>query len=709
VTLQATPEMAAKISARHWERGAVVYVRQSTTKQTLHNRESQENQYALVQRAQALGWSLERVRVIDADLGHSGQDGERPGFQELVTAVSLGHVGVVLAYEASRLARSNADWYRLLDLATVMGTLIADADGVYDPRAYNDRLLLGLRGMLSEAELHLLRLRLDAGRLRQVERGAYRQHLPTGLVRLPDGRVVKDPDQQVQHAIALVFERFATLGSCQQVLRSLRRDGLLLPRHQTSGLYAGQLLWKKPSEAALYDLLRNPAYAGAFVYGRHYPHPDRRPGQRARMAHRALEEWPVVHQDAYPAYIAWETFLANQARMSDNASRFDQRARGAARTGVALLVGLVVCGRCGRQMRVAYKPHVRYVCAALKQAYAEPTCLHLDGASIETAVVAAFFDALAPAELDLLEEVLATQRADHARIAQQHVDRVTRASYEVRLARRQYDAVDPDHRLVAAELERRWEVALQTEAEAREAADRFAQAPPAPALDPTLRTQLRHLGAHLPALWTSGRLQSVQKKELLRTLIRRIILSKPTPDTVEVKVVWVSGAFSTLTVHPVIHRAADIADYDRLVARVRALAAEGYPDGEIARRVSAEGFRGARTPTRVPKRLVFQIRQTHGHPSLTEQLRHQHHLDGQWTVWGLSRALGVDRDWLYRRIQRGTLPVVRHPATGHYLIPDEPLLLERLRDQVPTRPPPAPVAPTAKAPTEAPTEAPRCR
>jgi DNA invertase Pin-like site-specific DNA recombinase len=685
MTLQLTPDTAAKISARHWERGAVVYVRQSTTKQTLQNRESQQNQYALVQRAQALGWPVERVRVIDADLGQSGQDGERPGFQELVAAVSLGHVGVVLAYEASRLARSNADWYRLLDLATVVGTLIADADGVYDPRAYNDRLLLGLRGMLSEAELHLLRLRLDAGRMRQVERGDYRQHLPTGLLRLPDGRVVKDPDQQVQHAIALVFERFAALGSCQRVLRSLRQDGLLLPRHQTSGLYAGQLLWKKPSDAALYDLLRNPAYAGAFVYGRHYPHPDRRPGQRARMAHRALEDWPVVHQEAYPAYISWETFLANQARMSDNASRFDQRARGAPRNGDALLVGLVVCGRCGRQMRVAYKPQIRYFCAALKHAYAEPSCLHLDGASIEAAVVAAFFEALAPAELDLLEEVLAAQQADHARVAQQHADQVARAAYEVRLARRQYDAVDPENRLVAAELERRWELALRAEAEAREAADRFTQTPAAATLDPALRTHLRHIGRHLPALWASGRLQPAHKKELLRTLIRRIIVSKPTPDTVEVKVVWVSGAFSTLTVHPVIHRAMDVGDYDRLVARVLTLAGEGYQDEEIARRVSAEGFRGARTPTSVPKRLVFRIRQAHGQSSLTEQFRHQEKLDGQWTVWGLSRALGVDRNWLYRRIYAGTLPIERHPATGHYLIPDHPVVLQSLRAQLPAR------------------------
>src|SRR5947207_8040072 len=243
---------STKVTDQHRGRGAVVYVRQSTTKQVQQHRESQQNQYGLVQRALALGWVPERVRVIDADQGSSGQDGQRAGFRDLVAEVTLGRVGLIVAYEASRLARSNADWYALLDLAAVVGALIGDADGVYDPRAYNDRLLLGLRGMLSEAELHWLRLRLDAGRMRQVERGEYRQHLPTGLVRQEDGRVVKDPDQQVQHTLDVVFARFEQLGSGQKVLRSLRDDGLHLPRRQYGGTQGGQVVWRKPSAAAVY-------------------------------------------------------------------------------------------------------------------------------------------------------------------------------------------------------------------------------------------------------------------------------------------------------------------------------------------------------------------------------------------------------------------------------------------------------------------------
>lgn len=674
-----------KITPRHRERRAYVYIRQSSPKQVLQHQESQRNQYALVGRAVALGWRSDQVHVIDADQGHSGQDGSRQGFQELATEVSLGRVGIILAYEASRLARNNADWYALLDLTTVVGALIADADGVYDPRSYNDRLLLGLRGMLSEAELHLLRLRLDAGRMRQVERGSYRQHLPTGLVRLEDGRVVKDPDQQVQRTIALVFERFAALGSCQKVMRSVRDDGILLPRHQTSGLHAGQLLWKKASDAALYDILRNPAYSGAFVYGRLGPHPDRRPGQH-RQVRRPIEEWTTIQHGVYPAYLTWEQFMANQARLHDNASRFEELRRGAPREGPALLAGLVVCGRCGRQMRVAYKRGTHYVCVALRQAFGEPRCLNLHGPSVEEAVVQAFFQALAPAELAVLDEVLATQRAEHARLAQQYADQVTRAAYEARLAQRRFHAIDPDNRLVAAELERQWELALRALEEAREAAERFAATPAEPGLDPLVREQLADLGRRLPELWQGGRLTAAHQKELLRTLIRRIVLTRPAPDTIEAKLVWVSGATSVLAVHPPIFRAADLGDYDRLVARIAALATEGYTDGEIARRLTAEGFRAPRA-AEVPQRLVFKTRRAQRYASLTEQFRRQARIDGRWTVFGLARALGVERDWLYRRIATGRLPVTRHPTTGHYLIADDPALVRRLQAEARARRP----------------------
>jgi DNA invertase Pin-like site-specific DNA recombinase len=672
------PEAPAKITARHLARRAYVYVRQSSPHQVQHHRESQHNQYALVRRALALGWLPERIHVIDADQGQSGQDGQRAGFRELVAEVSLGRVGLVLAYEASRLARSNADWYALLDLATVVGTLIGDADGVYDPRSYNDRLLLGLRGMFSEAELHLLRLRLEAGRRRQLERGTYQQQLPTGLVRLPDGRVVKDPDRQVQGAFALVFERFARLGACQRVLRSLRDDGLLLPRRQTCGPRQGELLWKRPTDAALYDILKNPAYAGAFVYGRHGRHPEWRPGQPERATHRPMAAW-LIRRDAYPGYLSWGQFVANQARLANNASRFAQRSPGAPRAGAALLQGLVVCGRCGRQMCVSYVSPARvlYVCAALNRTYGAPTCLHVPAAPVEAAAVEAFFQALAPAELDLLEEVLAAEQADRARVAQQYADRVRRAEYEAHLAERQYRAVDPDTRLVAAELERRWEAALQALAAAREAAERLAQRPPTPAPDPTLRAQLRDVGRHLPTLWAGGRLEPPQKKELLRSLLRRVVVTRPAPATVDLTLVWVSGAMSQLTVQPRLHRTVDVRDYARLVERVLALSAEGCQDREIARRLTAEGFRSARRDD-VPLTLVGEIRRAHHRPAPRVQLREQVRVDGHWTLSGLAQHLHVKRSWVRHQIAAGRVPAIRHAATGYYLIPDQRELLARL-------------------------------
>ncbi len=393
-----------------------------------------------------------------------------------------------------------------------------------------------------------------------------------------------------------------------------------------------------------------------------------------------MEEWTTIHQGVYPAYISWEQFMANQARLTDNASTFARRARGASRQGPALLAGLVVCGRCGYQMRVAYKGQRRYTCTALAASYGAATCLHIDGASLETAVVAAFFAALAPAELDLLAEVMAAQQADHARLAQHYVDQVTRAEYEARLAQRQYQAVDPDNRLVAAELERRWELALREVADAREAADQFARQPPARQLAPAQMEQLRQLSQTLPALWQEGQLTPAQQKELLRSLIRQVIITRPVPDTIEAKVVWVSGAITPLTVHPPILRQADMGNYEAFVERVLALGAEGYQDREIAERLTAEGFRSARRD-RVTADVVGTIRRARGQISLTEQFKTQAKIDGQWTVFGLAQELDVHRNWLYARIRKGTLPATRHAVIGHYLIPDDPELLASLRAQ----------------------------
>ena len=675
-----TPEkLRSKISARHLERAAYVYVRQSTHKQVRDNHGSRENQYALLERAIELGWHEERVRIVDDDQGVSAKNaGGREGFKELVGEVSLGYAGIVLAYEASRLARNNSDWYALLDVAAVRGTLIADAGGVYDPADHNDRLLLGLRGMMSEAEIHLFKLRLEAGRLRRVEQGTYRQSLPTGLVRLEDGRVVKNPDVHIRRTIELVFKRFEELGTAQKVMRSLREDGLLLPRRQVAGLQAGELLWKLPSVDAVYGILHNPAYAGAFAYGRTGANPDRRPGRSERIR-LPIDQWATIHQDVYPAYISWEQFLENQHKLADNASDFDRRIRGVARDGEALLAGIAVCGRCGYKIRVSYKRSHRYVCNALSETYREPMCLSLPGQAVDDAVVEAFFEAIHPAELDLLGEVLAERKQDRKRLERKHTDQVKRAEYEARLAEKRYRAVDPENRLVAADLEKSWETALRGLAEAREAAERFERTPPVPELDPTLRAGLEDLGRRLPELWESGRLSASQKKELLRSLIRRVVLSRPEQDGVEAKVVWVSGAYSILRVTPpVLHRTNQLGNYEELVERILKLASEGQQDTEIARRLSAEGFRSARLPY-VTRPLVEKIRAKHGQPSLTGSQHSCEKIDGCWSAPGLARRLGVSEEWVRKKASEGAILAERHPTTKRWLIPDDPVLLERLK------------------------------
>lgn len=679
-----------KITPTHLERKAVVYIRQSTPKQVRTNTESQHNQRALVERAQSLGWSSARIEVLDADLGHTATTTEgRDDFTQLAAEVALGHVGIIFGWEVSRLARNNADWYQLLDLASVVGALIADIEGVYDPRSYNDRLLLGLKGTMSEAELHMMRQRLNAGRLSKVQRGEYIQHLPTGLVRTEHGLVEFDPDEQIRRCITLVFSTFAELGSAMKTLHSFKAHQILLPRHQTSGLLKGELLWKEPTESMLIEILHNPAYAGAFVYGRRPTDPmQRRPGHRGSgVVRKPIEEWVTIQQGAYPAYISWEQYLHNQARLAENAQEAHVQqaalrgARGAPREGEALLQGLMCCGMCGHRMRVAYKHHVRYLCDGLKRHYAGPTCMSLDGPSIEEVVVQAFFDALRPAQLDALSALLAQRAKAEEQLTQYYHNQVTRATYEAHLARRRYEAVDPDNRLVAASLEKGWEEKLMAKRQAEEEAERFERRPVFATLSPELRQQLEHIGPALPALWSSGKISNEHKKRLLRSLVHRIIATRLAPDRIEIKIVWISGHFSVTQVTPPIHRQADASNYEGLVARLDELTSQGLTDPEIAAQLTTEGFHTARRLA-VTVGTIHKLRKNHGQVSSLHRHRKAVMIDGFWTIPGLTQELGVGQNWLYQRIYQGKLrepDIQRLPGYRVHLIPNDPDLLDRLR------------------------------
>lgn len=686
---QASP----KINAIHLERKAIVYIRQSSAKQVREHVDSQLTQRALVERANSLGWHPERIQVLDGDLGHSaGKANSRNEFRYLTAEVALEHVGIVFGWDVSRLARNNADWYQLLDLAALFGTLIGDSEGIYDPRIYNDRLLLGLKGTMSEAELHMLHQRLNAGRLSKVKRGEYIQRLPTGLIRLSDNTVVKDPDNQVRHVISLVFEKFKELGTCQKVLHYCKHNQVLIPRRQHGGENKHELMWKPPSHSALLEILTNPAYSGAFAYGRRARDPKhQQPGRPSTgLVRQPMENWQCLIYDAYPAYISWEQYLSNQSQLRDNSMRFRETVRGsqgAPREGAALLQGLIVCGLCGRRMRVIYKPKVRYACTALATEFAVATCAHLDGSSIEDFVISSFFEAIKPAALDTLDEVLSHQSEERKRLGKYHYQQLQKAQYEADLARRRYEQVDPDNRLVASTLEQQWENKLRTLQETKESVERFEKQPTRPKLDAQLRQNIVEINQQLPKLWPTNQLTNENRKKLLRSLISQIIVQRLKPDQVQVKIVWVSGHFSTGIVRPSVHRQVDVTGYEDMLQRTRELWKAGKTDKEIAKTLTCEGFRTARNLD-VSSGTVFKIRRRHQLQNTIHEYRMAEKVDGMWTVRGLCCHLGLSQSWLYRYLKSGKVPeshILRKPPHNIYLVRDEPELLERLKREAPSK------------------------
>ncbi|WP_319946049.1 recombinase family protein [Mesorhizobium sp. AR07] len=447
--------MSDLITTQHLCRKAVIYIRQSTPHQMVNNQESLRLQYALHQRAGDLGWDDTNIEVIDADLGQSGAAAaHRAGFKDLLGRVTLGEVGIVLSYEVTRLARNCSDWYPLLDLCGYRQCLIGDRDGIYDPGSANGRLLLGLKGTISEVELHTLRGRLTAGLLSKAERGELALLLPAGLERDTNGVVMKDSNQEVQDRIALIFSAFWELGTVGKVIRSLRDRALTIPRRNRFG----DVVWRVPTANMLAGMLKNPAYAGAFVYGRTQSCHARYASGKIISRRRPMAEWKIVVKDRYPAYCDWERYERIQTMLSDNHAEYRRnQTRGAPRDGAAVLQGIVWCGRCGHKMGVEYKNGNRYVCNFLARSQGGALCQHLPADPIDARVVEALFAAASPAELaELMHAKDARQQADEA-FERAEEQQIKRLRYQALLAERQYNRVDPDNRLIAAELERRWE------------------------------------------------------------------------------------------------------------------------------------------------------------------------------------------------------------------------------------------------------------
>jgi DNA invertase Pin-like site-specific DNA recombinase/predicted DNA-binding transcriptional regulator AlpA len=662
------------VHPNHVQRQAVVYVRQSSPHQALANQESLQMQYGLRQRAVELGWMADDVQVVDSDVGRTGSTTKgRHGFQQLVADVSLGRVGIILAYDATRLARNCSDWYQLLDLCGYRSCLIADRDGIYDPSSINGRMLLGLKGQISELELHTLRARLTAGILHKAQRGELALTLPTGLVRDDTGQVFKHPNLEVQSRLDLVFDTFLQQKSASKAVRFFKDHDLTIPRRTPQG----EIRWRAATEAAICSILKHPAYAGAYTYGRTRATPRPDSGKKSLQKPIPREQWKVCIRDRYPAYISWETHERIEAMLCDNYAEYDRnKTRGVPRPGKALLHGLMFCGECGHKMVVQYKGGTHYLCNYLRQQYQVPVCQYIPADPVDDHVVELFLDAFSAVELDLHDKVVENARQEREEVLRSHQQQLERLRYRARLAERQFNLSDPDNRLVTAELERRWEQALRDLKAAEEAFERQQQQHPSlPPLDAATRKVLENVGKNLPELWTKARLSQQQKKALLRSLIDKVVIHRVKRDTIRTRVIWKGGEVSTAEVPIPVGSLAELSQAKEMESQVVELSSKGHSDEEIAERLTRAGHRSPLRRVVLPS-TVKTIRLRH-RIMTTRHQSHPRQVPGHLTVPQLAEKLGVSRYWIYDRINNGTIQVTKDKELNLYLFPDRAKTLER--------------------------------
>lgn len=612
---------AMKVTADHLRRDAYLYVRQSSLHQVLEHTESTKRQYGLRQRAVALGWPLERVVVIDADQGRSAAGTvERAGFQHLVGEVGMGRAGIVLGLEVSRLARSSTEWHRLLEICALTDTLILDEDGIYDPGHFNDRLLLGLKGTMSEAELHVLRARLRGGVRNKAQRGELKMPLPAGLVYDAIDRVVRDPDAQVQDAIRAFFDTFRRTGTASGIVKAFRREELLIPTRLRTGPHKGEVVFRPLEHSRALRILHNPRYAGAFVFGRTRTRPT--PGGGTRQEKLVPEDWEVVIVDAHQGYITWDGYQDNLRRLRANAQAFgSDRRRSPPREGPALLQGLVLCGRCGCRMTVRYNMQrgvqiPTYVCQRKTIERGESPCQRLPGAALDQAIGDLILEAVTPLTIEVALAVgdeLRTRAEEVDRLRGQHVER---ARYEAELAERRYRRVDPDHRLVADALEADWNTKLRALATAQETYERQSEADQG-LLDESRRAEILALATDFPRLWSDPATPSREKKRMARLIIEDVTLLKDTQITAHVR--FRGGVHRTLSL-PLPLAAPDLRRTTPTVIRRIDELLDDLTEEQAAAALNAEGLQ---TSTGLPfdRIRVDRVRRAHGLRTRYERLR----------------------------------------------------------------------------------------
>jgi DNA invertase Pin-like site-specific DNA recombinase len=687
-TTDSTPRIqlvqSAKVTDAHQAKLAVVYVRQSSQRQVVDHQESRERQYALADHAVALGWPKERVLVIDEDQGQSGKTADnRLGFHRLLAEVMMDHVGLVLGLEMSRLARSSKDRHHLLELSAVFGSLLADQDGVYDPNDTNDRLLLGLKGTMSEFELCIMRNRLERGKLNKARRGELIINAPIGYVKTPAGGLALDPDDQVCSAVRVIFDKFEELGAAHAVTRYLRQNHIRLGIRPHDGPNRGYLEWRPARVSTVYRILANPVYAGTYAYGRTPVEPKRRrPNGQPGIRHAPMAEWKVTLHDRLPAYITWEQYLLNTTRLRQN--RTTATTKGTARQGVALLTGLVFCGRCGRRNGVLYSSssRPRYECVTHLQPGEPRTCPGINAEVLDNYVGEQVLRVLTPAGIELSLTAAGEIERERGRLGEHWRAELERAGYQARLAERSYRAVDPENRLVARTLELQWEDALRHEQGVREGYDRFCRESPR-RLTPLELERIRDLAADIPSLWHAVDTPAADRKEIVRALIERVTVTIPgNAENVVVRIHWIGGASTEHALWRPISCYDRLADFPRMRKLVEAAVAASLTSAQIAERLDREGFRppSSRADRFTPERardLVYRL-------GLSQRRRPVESLAvDEWWIRDLADELGVGYNRFKEWVKKGYVHARRVGSRKHLVIwadAEERERLRRLRD-----------------------------
>jgi excisionase family DNA binding protein len=641
----------SKIAPDHLSRAALVYVRQSTQDQLLHNRESRRRQYALAERARGFGFT--EVEVIDDDLGRSGGGARRPGFERLLASICEGRAGMVLAIEASRLARNGRDWHTLLEFCGLVGCLLADEDGVYDARLPNDRLLLGMKGTMSELELSMLRQRSLEALRQKARRGELFLNVAVGYVRVRHDRIAMDPDLRVREGIALAFRKFAEFQSVRQVHLWLRQEQIRMPAVEIAE-QGQRVVWKLPVYSTVLRLLTNPIYAGAYAFGRTGTRVTVEAGRKrvVRGHRRDRSEWEVLIPEHHEGYVSWAEYERNQRLIADNAQGKGLMARGSVRRGDALLAGLLRCGHCGRRLHVSYSGTqgfcVRYNCRGAHLNHGAERCISFGGLRVDAAVAAEALRLLAPLGVEAALRAIdaCAEDADEAR--RQVELALTQARYEANLARRQYDAVDPDNRLVASELERRWNDGL---VEVRRLEERLAEIETArsEAVSPEEQDRLMALGADLETVWRHPRAAAEMRKRILRTAIAEIV-AKLTDGAVELVLHWRGGDHTRLSVprnRPGQHRWSCDAAVDDMIRDL----ARQQPDQAIAATLNRAGVRTGRGNAWTQAR-VCSFRRAHG---IAVYRPGEMAERGELSLEEAAERLGVSKMTVLRLIGSGTI------------------------------------------------------